>query len=134
MDEAATRAGRSGSTRQRRPSRMLADKAGGVGDRIVDDRPSEQRAGMRLRRDRALAWEPPAVARARFGMPRHRPQSRRSSIWIGNPAAVVSQMGPRLTSIGVEGVGCVECIDRQHKAYHAATGTKEQQCNTPTEE
>src|SRR5437868_9741745 len=48
MDEAATRAGRSGSTRQRRPSRMLADKAGGVGDRIVDDRPSEQRAGMRL--------------------------------------------------------------------------------------
>ena len=27
---------------------MLADKAGGVGDRIVDDRPSEQRAGMRL--------------------------------------------------------------------------------------
>jgi hypothetical protein len=27
---------------------MLADKAGGGGDRIVDDRPSEQRAGMRL--------------------------------------------------------------------------------------
>src|SRR5258705_10057742 len=40
--------GRSGSTRQRRPSRVLADKAGGVGHRIVDHRPSEPRAGMRL--------------------------------------------------------------------------------------
>src|SRR2546427_10485512 len=48
MDEATTRAGRSGSTRQRRPSRVLADKACRVGNRIVDDRPSEQRAGMRL--------------------------------------------------------------------------------------
>src|SRR6266567_1840739 len=49
MDESGRpETGRSGSTRQRRPSRMLADKADGVGGRIVDDRPSEQRAGMRL--------------------------------------------------------------------------------------
>src|SRR4051812_25132820 len=87
----------------------------------------------RGRRDRALAWEPPAAARARFGTPRHRPQSRRSSIWIGSPAAVVSQMGPRLTSIGVEGVGCVECIDRQHKVYHSH-GNKRTKNVTPTEE